>query len=56
MDHRAWLLEYRVRPRGVENGVLNMGYGTWNIEYEARNFWNTEYGVWSVTYGGLRME
>ena len=50
MDYRAWLLEYRV---GMENGVLDMGYGTWNIEYEARNM---EYRLWSVTYGGLRMK
>ena len=44
MDYRAWLLEYGERPRGMENGVLNMGYGTWNIDYEARN---VEHGLWS---------
>ena len=30
-------LECGVRHRGMENEVWNMGYGTWNIEYEARN-------------------
>ena len=53
MDYRAWLLEYAVWLRGMENGVLNVGYGTWNIEYEARNM---EYRLWSVTYEGLRMK
>ena len=62
MECRAWLLEYGVRHRGMENGVRNMGYATWNIEYEARNMeyglWSMEcdvcriaYGVWSFGYG-----
>jgi len=39
---RALLLEYGVPHRGMENGVRNMGYGTWPIDYEARNM---EYGL-----------
>ena len=39
---RALLLEYGVPLRGMENGVRNMGYGTWPIDYDARNM---EYGL-----------
>ena len=45
MECRAWLLEYGVRHRRMENGIRNMGHGTWNIEYEAQNM---EYGLWSM--------
>ena len=44
---------YGVRHRGMENEVWNMGYRTLDMKH---GIWNTDYGVWSVTYGGLRVE